>query len=301
VTDVEILLGLAFVPAIPIGFKFLDQFEASVEVNMDLPRLDAKLTTKLNAGPDCNDLPSNTSQPANANSTGLPSFQLTDALAELGPLVLVEANISISVNVGAKFEFPLLPPPLNEVASEANIFATTFTLGTTCLAAGKGYSTATDIWNSMTSTLGITDALPIYTPTPSPTAYEQPECDKTTSCSCAQTTTTVYVAPPPAHEVPPPAHEASKTSVVEHSTTETPPPPATNLPPPVVPPVAPSYPVSVNTTIVPTGTGTSTPPVPTSPEEFTGAAFGLFVPRLIWGWQAVMLSVSGVAGTMILL
>ncbi|KAJ4374952.1 hypothetical protein N0V83_002031 [Neocucurbitaria cava] len=47
VTNVDILLGLAFKPSIPIGFEFTDKLKADVTISMNLPRLDALLSTNV--------------------------------------------------------------------------------------------------------------------------------------------------------------------------------------------------------------------------------------------------------------
>jgi hypothetical protein len=99
---------------------------------MNLPRLNARLST--NAAADCGN---------SSNSTGAPYANTTtpaagDVLA-LGSLALVEANVSVTIDVGFGLTVPLLPPPFNDVNLEANIFSTVFPLVTECVDAGKTF------------------------------------------------------------------------------------------------------------------------------------------------------------------
>jgi hypothetical protein len=134
ITNADILLGLAFKPTIPVGFEFLDKLKAEVFVSMNLPRLDAKLST--NAAANCGNS-SNVTTPSApyANTT----TELSRDLLTLGPLVLVEANVSVTVDVGFGLELPLLPPPFGDVNLDANIFSTVFPLVTECVDAAKSF------------------------------------------------------------------------------------------------------------------------------------------------------------------
>ncbi|KAJ4303267.1 hypothetical protein N0V90_002160 [Kalmusia sp. IMI 367209] len=49
-------VSIAMVPSIPIGFKFMSVLDVGVEVEMDLPRLDAMVSTIDDADTQCNDL-----------------------------------------------------------------------------------------------------------------------------------------------------------------------------------------------------------------------------------------------------
>ncbi|KAH7410050.1 hypothetical protein DE146DRAFT_674837 [Phaeosphaeria sp. MPI-PUGE-AT-0046c] len=131
VTDVDIKLGLAFKPTIPVGFEFANKLNAEVLVSMNLPRLDARLST--NPAKDCGvGNSSNITMPSAPYSNGT-----TPSPIALGPLTLVEANVSISVDVGLGLKLPLLPPPINDVGIEANVFSAVFPLVTGCADAGK--------------------------------------------------------------------------------------------------------------------------------------------------------------------
>lgn len=134
VTDVDILLGLAFKPNIPVSFEFLDKLKAEISVSMNLPRLDAKLST--NAAANC----------GNSTNTTIPSApyakkttELKGNLLALGPLILVEANVSVTVDVGFRLTLPLLRPPFGDFNFNANIFSTVFQLVTACVDAAKSF------------------------------------------------------------------------------------------------------------------------------------------------------------------
>jgi hypothetical protein len=138
ITDVDILLGLAFKPTIPVGFEFSDKLKAEAFVSMNLPRLDAKLST--NAVANC----------GNSSNSTIPTARYTNkttevpgSLAAIGPLMLVEANISVTVDVGIGLSLPLLPPPFNDVGVDANIFSIGFPLVTACVNAGEALATVT--------------------------------------------------------------------------------------------------------------------------------------------------------------
>jgi hypothetical protein len=132
-SDVTLTASITFRPTIPIGFKFLDTFDANINAFLQLPRLDGKLTTQSN----------NTD--ANCQPLGT-EIELPGALKEIGPLVLVETNVSLAVGVGAEFLFPALPQAIQNVDAEAVLFETTFPIQTGCLAAGKDWVPATEVW-----------------------------------------------------------------------------------------------------------------------------------------------------------
>jgi hypothetical protein len=154
ITDTDILLGLAFKPTIPIGFDFLEKLKADAFVSMNLPRLDARLST--NPGRDCGNS-SNTTTPSApfANQT----TQLADNLLSLGILTLVEANISLTVDVGVGLTIPLLPPPFGDVNLDANIFSTAFPLITACVDAKKSFPSMTAIGGANATALPCTTTL----------------------------------------------------------------------------------------------------------------------------------------------
>jgi hypothetical protein len=141
VSNVDILLGLAFKPTIPVGFEFADKLKAEVFVTMNLPRLDARLST--NAAANC------VSNSSNATTPSAPYTNKTTELAgnllSIGSLVLVEANISLTVDVGAGLTIPLLPPPFGDLNFDANIFSTVFPLITACVDAAKSFPPMTAI------------------------------------------------------------------------------------------------------------------------------------------------------------
>jgi hypothetical protein len=186
VTDADIALSLAFTPTIPIGFDFSDKLSALVTVSLDLPRLDTKLTT--GAKDQCSLL-------AKDKKSGLKD-------ADFGSLVLVEANISVSVDVAAELTLPLLPAPFDSAGTSANILSTQMPLMTSCVNPVKG-------------ALKITKMAPVATikadtavaQDPTTSACTKHEADK--PCTCATVTTTVYAAPPTGAYVGSPPRETA--------------------------------------------------------------------------------------------
>jgi hypothetical protein len=199
ITDVDILLGLAFKPTIPVGFEFLDKLKAEVFVSMNLPRLDAKLST--NAVANCGNSSNATtpSAPYRNTTTGIN----TDLLA-LGPLVLVEANVSVTVDVGFGLNLPLLPPPFGDVNLDANIFSTVFPLVTACVDAAKSFPPMT------VSTGGNATA----TPLPSGAMLGSNSTVHATSTMAANTTA-AFAASTKAVHMSSRAHLASTVVVIE--------------------------------------------------------------------------------------
>ncbi|CAN9150326.1 unnamed protein product [Alternaria alternata] len=140
VTDAEILLGLAFVPSIPIGFEFLDQLKAEITPSLQLPRLDAKLSSKI--AENCGNGSNNTHSDAPfANHTA----GLSPELIKLGPLALVEANVSLSIDIALDVSLPPLPPPFNAVGIEENIFTAVFPLLSSCASPDDAFNNATGV------------------------------------------------------------------------------------------------------------------------------------------------------------
>jgi hypothetical protein len=88
-----------------------------------------------------------------STSPFLPSADLPGLLSQLGPLVVASANITLSIDLTADFEFPLLPDNIDSFNTAANLFETVIELGTTCLAADDSYATATEVWSSLTSSV----------------------------------------------------------------------------------------------------------------------------------------------------
>ncbi|KAI4915103.1 hypothetical protein J4E90_005141 [Alternaria incomplexa] len=142
ITDAEILLGLAFIPAIPIGFDFLDQLKAEVTPSLNLPRLDAKLSSNIpeNCG---------AGNSSNATQLGAPFANQTaespPELLSLGPLALVEANVSLSIDIALDVSIPILPPPFNAVGVQENIFTAVFPLLSGCAAPENAFDNVTGV------------------------------------------------------------------------------------------------------------------------------------------------------------
>jgi hypothetical protein len=100
---------------------------------MNLPRLDAKLST--NPAENCGNTTSNSTAPSGPYTNE--TTTLNPELLSLGALTLVEANVSITIDVDLGLTLPLLPPPFGDVGAEANLFSTVFPLITACVDAGK--------------------------------------------------------------------------------------------------------------------------------------------------------------------
>ncbi|KAF9696639.1 hypothetical protein EKO04_005347 [Ascochyta lentis] len=212
VTDVDLSLSLAFTPTIPIGFDFSDKLSALVTVSMDLPRLDARLTTK--AKNQCSRL--NKGKKPKTDSKAKPKD------ADLSSLVLVEANVSVAIDVSADLTLPLLPAPFDSAGTSAQIFTTEMPLMTSCVAPVKGK-------------LKITEMAPAAT-----IAADRAEVKAVKPCTCATATTTVYAAPPTG--TPPPLEMTPyypSAPPVETPTTNGTQPPALEM--------TPYYPVSTPT------------------------------------------------------
>jgi hypothetical protein len=141
ITDVDILLGLAFKPTIPVGFEFFQQLKAEATATLELPRLDAKLSSNIAA--NCGNGKNATAPPKApyANST----TQLSQDLIQLGPLALVEANVSISCDLGFDLSIPVLPPPFNAVSVSQNIFKANFPLVSECKSPRNAFDNASGI------------------------------------------------------------------------------------------------------------------------------------------------------------
>lgn len=176
-TDIDLSLSLAFTPTIPIGFDFSNQLTALVTVSLDLPRLDARLSTK--ADNQCSLLDEGNTTKIDKN----PKYKRTD----LSEMVLVEANISVAIDVSADLKLPLLPAPLGSASTSAQIFSTEMPLMTSCIAPTKGKLKITEM--APVATL-IADVVNVK-------AEEQVVCPKHPDggCTCA-TATTVYAVPP---------------------------------------------------------------------------------------------------------
>ncbi|KAL1609571.1 hypothetical protein SLS59_001077 [Nothophoma quercina] len=127
VTDADIALSVAFAPTIPIGFEFSDKLSALITVSLDLPRLDTKLTT--NAEKQCKALESDTKTKTNVN----PEPEEGKTTKDLSKLMLVEANISVAIDVSADLTLPLLPAPFDAAGTTAKIFSTEMPLMTSCV------------------------------------------------------------------------------------------------------------------------------------------------------------------------
>ena len=154
-----------------------------VTVSMYLPRLDAKLT--INADDQCSLLEKSDNRKNDTSKS-----KLEDVPAGLKSLVLVEANISVAIDVSADLTLPLLPAPFDAVGTSVNIFSTEMPLITLCIEPVNG-------------AIEITEVAPIATIVADKAdlrgACTKHEADK--PCTCAMATTTIFTTPTAA--VPP--------------------------------------------------------------------------------------------------
>jgi hypothetical protein len=167
---------------------------------MNLPRLDARLST--NPGRDCGNS-SNSTAPFRNQTT-----ELSGNLLSLGALTLVEANVSLTVDVGVGLAIPLLPPPFGDVNLEANIFSTVFPLVTACVDAAKSFPSMSAI-GAVNAT-----ALPCTTTVGSNSTVYIPAVYVPATKTHALTTAT-HLASTPAAVMP--VHTPATTHIVEAS------------------------------------------------------------------------------------
>ena len=186
---------MAFAPTIPIGFEFSDKLSALITVSLDLPRLDTKLTT--NAEKQCKALESDTKTKTNAN----PEPEEAKTTKDLSKLMLVEANISVAIDVSADLTLPLLPAPFDAAGTTAKIFSTEMPLMTSCVKPVNGKLKITEM--APVATIKADQAEITTEVAASVTASVTPEATSTCtkhgdekSCTCATATTTVYALPP---------------------------------------------------------------------------------------------------------
>ncbi|OAL51833.1 hypothetical protein IQ07DRAFT_506253 [Pyrenochaeta sp. DS3sAY3a] len=231
VTDVDIRLGLAFKPSIPIGFEFTDKLKAEVVISMGLPRLDALLST--DAAANCG---SNSTAPTApfANST----TNSTDSLLDLGPLVLVEANISLTIDAAVDLALPFLPPAFQAIGQTANLFSTGIPLVTACVNPEDAFKSITGIVPAPTSDIpkfnltstSTTSESFAYTARPVGSETAAP-CNTTSTHAATKTVhststhTTIIYVPASSHVIKEPPvssikHESPSSSSTTTTTTE---------------------------------------------------------------------------------
>ncbi|KAF2640096.1 hypothetical protein P280DRAFT_507661 [Massarina eburnea CBS 473.64] len=175
--EVSAFVSLALLPSIPIGFKFKKLVDVSVEVDMELPRVDALITTIANADTNCNDLDAvaNATLAKRSDNSTTPADNSTTAVGdvEIGALVHIETNISMSINAGFNLMFPGLDAVgLSGTSQSAEIFSTLIALPTLCLAPEAGWAPATEVYDAVgtmapvasaiasTVSVGYSDAMP---------------------------------------------------------------------------------------------------------------------------------------------
>jgi len=163
IEDVNAFISVAMLPSMPIGFKFQDMLDASISVDMELPRLDAQISTVTDVDKNCNAAP--VEEPA-AEAPVVKARHLaylprqdapfpneTDSAAPAPdtnlittPLIHIEANASMLVELGFNLAFPLMPAGADAVAASAQIFTTATPLPTMCLVPTAGFKPASEVF-----------------------------------------------------------------------------------------------------------------------------------------------------------
>ena len=165
---------------------------------LDLPRLDARLTT--NAKDQCSALDKSKKPKGDDKPKGEDKPKRQDK--DLSSLVLVEANISVVVGVAADLTLPLLPAPLNSAGTSTNIFSTEMPLMTSCINPVKGALKITSMAPVATITADTAKVTAAAGGNSTCTKHEQ---EKPCNCTGGVVTTTVYALPPSDAPFMPPA------------------------------------------------------------------------------------------------
>ncbi|KAF1963739.1 hypothetical protein CC80DRAFT_498862 [Byssothecium circinans] len=200
--DVSAFVSLALLPSIPIGFKFKKLVDVSVEVEMELPRLDTLITTIANADTNCKDLDAAKSK--RADNASLPEV-------EIGSLVHIEANVSMSMDAGFNLKFPgLSKVGLTGTSKYAEIFSTMIPLPTLCLAPEAGFVPATEVYD------------PVGSATSKPTATSNPASSSAKPTSAPASSGSGKPATTPVASSVKPSGTVATTSARPLSTTKAP-------------------------------------------------------------------------------
>ncbi|KAF2676338.1 hypothetical protein K458DRAFT_322188 [Lentithecium fluviatile CBS 122367] len=158
ISDVEAFVSLAMLPSVPIGFKFQSMMDASISLDMELPRLDAQISMVKDVDMNCNypemeeaEAPVVKARHLNARQDAAPFPNETDSTTtpELiaGPLVHIETNASMLVELGFDLAFPVMPA----MAASAKIFSTATPLPTMCLVPTAGFKPASEVYAKVTN------------------------------------------------------------------------------------------------------------------------------------------------------
>lgn len=145
------------VPSIPIGFKFANMLDASVSVDLELPRLDANMAMVRDVTVNCTDPPEATVEARglvpkalrkrqdNGTADAAPFANETALIP--GPLVHIEVNASMMAQLSLDFKFPLLPAPMGApISASAKIFSTQKPLPTMCLVPQSKFAPASIVF-----------------------------------------------------------------------------------------------------------------------------------------------------------
>ena len=151
-TDITLTVQNAFRPAIPIGFSFdNDDFTVQVAVFLDLPSVSAVISPQSHTDASC--VPLNSTNATLPTDNGISSATLTELLAQMGDLTLIEPAVEIDVAFGGNFKAAISPLPNVAFGTSTTLLSTTFALPTACLAWSSGFTPATAMLAQLTSSV----------------------------------------------------------------------------------------------------------------------------------------------------
>lgn len=149
ITDITLTVQTALRPAIPIGFSFdNDDFTVQVAVSLDLPSVSAIISPQSHTDASC--VPLNSTNATLPTNNGISSATLTELLAQMGDLTLIEPAVEIDVAFGGNFKAAINPLAFG---TSTTLLSTTFALPTACLAWSSGFTPATAMLAQLTSSV----------------------------------------------------------------------------------------------------------------------------------------------------
>lgn len=151
-TDITLTVRNALRPAIPIGFSFNDDdFTVQAAIFLDLPSVSAVISPQSHTDASC--VPLNSTNATLPTDNSISSATLTELLAQMGDLTLIEPAVEIGVAFGGNFEVAINPLPNVAFGTSTTLLSTTFALPTACLAWSSGFTPATAMLAQLTSSV----------------------------------------------------------------------------------------------------------------------------------------------------
>lgn len=151
-TDITLTVQTALRPTIPIGFSFdNDDFTVQVAVFLDLPSVSAVVSPQSHTDASC--VPLNSTNATLPTDKSISSATLTELLAQMGDLTLIEPTVEIDVAFGGNFKAAISPLPNVAFGTSTTLLSTTFALPTACLAWSSGFTPATAMLAQLTSSV----------------------------------------------------------------------------------------------------------------------------------------------------